>query len=412
MPKTILIHLDGIPNSPWEDLGNRTILQAAKKPYLDELAKKGELGRLGIAGESRRLNGEMVLLGLLGYDTPKVYTGPGPFEGINLEVVLDKHDVAYLCHFVTLRGTEGWGDGKKLGSQLFMDDPHGDGLETEEARELIDTLNDQLVSENIQFYMGHGYRHLMVWAGGQLKSGCGNPLEAVGQSIEPYLPTGSGGDILRELMEASRVILRHHPVNQDRIHAGYKPANCVWLWGPGKPVELPKLQEKSAIKGTIVSTQGPYVGIGISAGLKTVHFPSGGNGNVEELQKMAEIGAKILETQDFGCLHVPFSDWVGPDGPSTSLSQLVEYVQGVDEHVVGPLMKVADQAPDRSVLVVNTAGGHQQEGDKPLSAFYALMVGRDAEGATGQSGTFDEGWVSQLPVRNAMNLCERLILGS
>jgi len=91
--KTIMVHIDGIPTHSFEELGTRTVLQAAQIPHLDDLARHGELGRLGIPREVRPFAGELALLSLLGYDTQKWYTGPGAFEGINLEVVLDGHDV-------------------------------------------------------------------------------------------------------------------------------------------------------------------------------------------------------------------------------------------------------------------------------------------------------------------------------
>ena len=44
--------------------------------------------------------------------------------------------------------------------------------------------------------------------------------------------TGEGAQILRELMEASRLILRHHPVNQERVNAGLKPVKLLVALGP------------------------------------------------------------------------------------------------------------------------------------------------------------------------------------
>ncbi|MDH5574815.1 MAG: hypothetical protein OEY80_04975, partial [Nitrospirota bacterium] len=145
MRKTIVIHVDGVTGHSFQELGGQTLLQSALTPHLEHLACHGEVGRLGVPGELRRFSGEMALLALLGYDPHKWYTGPGPFEGVSLEVVLGAHDVAYLCHLVTLSGQDGWGDGKKLGPHLLMSDPFGGGVETEEARELIDAINEQLV---------------------------------------------------------------------------------------------------------------------------------------------------------------------------------------------------------------------------------------------------------------------------
>ena len=36
-------------------------------------------------------------------------------------------------------------------------------FDTDQARELLEAVNEQLGSESIQFYPGAGHRHLMVW---------------------------------------------------------------------------------------------------------------------------------------------------------------------------------------------------------------------------------------------------------
>ena len=68
-------------------------------------------------------------LALLGYDPHKYYSGPGPFEAASLEVGLEKQDVAFLCHLVTLRSLDGKSENKRMGSHLLMvDDREEAGL--------------------------------------------------------------------------------------------------------------------------------------------------------------------------------------------------------------------------------------------------------------------------------------------
>ena len=74
MKKTIMVHIDGIPTGSFEELGARTLLEAANLPHLDDLTRHGELGRLGVPRETRAFAGELALLGLLGYDTQKWYS--------------------------------------------------------------------------------------------------------------------------------------------------------------------------------------------------------------------------------------------------------------------------------------------------------------------------------------------------
>ncbi len=406
MKKAIMVHLDGIPAHAFEALGARTVLQAAQTPQLDDLARHGELGRLGIPNESRLFTGELAFISLLGYDSQKWFTGPGVFESLNLEVTLDRNDVAYLCDFVTLRAEDGWGDSKKLGSSLVMDDLLGKMLETEEARELIDAINEQLVSENIQFYIGEHDRHLMVWVGGHAKVGCRNPREALGQPIDGYLATGDQSQVLRELMEASRMILRHHPVNQERIQAGLKPANCLWPWGQSKPVELPLLKERWPIEGVVVSPSGPYRGVGMASGLKSVKVEAVTEDRAAQLQKMAEMAATILEKHDLACLHVPFPILSSDQGQPTQASAYVQNLQQIDGNLIGTLRQRCREASDTRLFVVATPSASNPQASAPASMPYVLYEGPNA-GVESSTAAFDEQAASHRPLKNSAIFFER-----
>ncbi|UCH90905.1 MAG: hypothetical protein JSU60_07370 [Nitrospirota bacterium] len=406
MKKTIMVHIDGMPTHPLEELGMHTVLQAAQTPHLDDLARYGELGRLGIPKESRPFAGELALVSLLGYDSQKWYAGPGAFEGVNLEVVLDRNDVAFLCDFVTLRSEDGWGDSKKLGPALVMDDISGGGLETEEARELIDAINEQLVSENIQFYLGQDARHLMVWVGGSTKIGCGNPEEVIGKPIDTYLAKGEGAQILRELMEAARMILRHHPVNQERMNAGLKPANCLWPWGQSKPVELPPLKERWPIQGTVVSQRGPYRGVGMASGLQAVKAEDIGENESAWFGRMADLASRILEKQDLACLHIPFSAGMIPEGQPASSSLFVERLQHIDEYLIGPLWQsCAGNGNARLFVVATPSVSIPKEGAHP-SVPYVLYEGKKAAEQS-STAAFNEHEASHRPLQNATTFFER-----
>ncbi len=406
MKKTIMVHIDGIPAQDFEELGARTVLQAAQIPQLDDLARNGELGRLGIPNESRLFTGELAFLSVLGYDSAKWFAGPGVFESMDLEVTLDRNDVAYLCDFVTLRADDGWGDSKKLGALLVMDDLLGGELETEEAREFIDAINEQIVSENIQFYIGEHDRHLMVWAGGQAKVGCRNPLEALGQPIDGYLATGDQSQVLRELMEASRMILRHHPVNKERMNAGLKPANCLWPWGQSKPVELPLLKERWALEGAVVSPSAPYRGVGIACGLKAVKAESISEDQSEPLQKMAEMASTILEKHDLACLHVPFPILSLDQGSSTRASTCVENLQHIDEHLIGALRQGCMEAIDTRLFIMATPGVSNPQTSTKYPMPYVLYEGENT-GAESSKAVFNEKEASHRPLKNGAMFFER-----
>ncbi len=406
MKKTVMVHIDGLSNHSLDDRGTRTLLEAARTPHLDDLAQHGELGRLGVPNESRPFVGELALLALLGYDTKKFYSGPGTFESISLEVTLDSHDVAFLCDFVTVRAEEGWGEGKKLGPSLLLDDISAEGLELEDARELLDTINDQLVSENIQFYKGHHSRHLMVWVGGHAKIRSWNPQQVLGQSLGAVLPSGDGAKTLHELMEASRVILQHHPINQERMTAGLKPLNCLWLWGAGKPVEMPLLNERWPITGSVLSPSGSYRGVGIASGLQAATVDDQEEQESEKFQRLAKMAVVGTEKQNFVCLHVPFSKELRPIKESDSSTRYQEYLQCLDEHVIGTLRDFCAGSEDAQLFVVCTSDSRQESQTAKPVVPYVLYDGQNV--GEGHSGVaFNEQEAAHHPLRNASTFLAR-----
>ncbi|MGH7228777.1 MAG: cofactor-independent phosphoglycerate mutase, partial [Nitrospiraceae bacterium] len=65
-------------DAPREDLGGKTLLQAAAIPHMDTVARKGELGLVTIPANGPAAGSDVTQLAILGYDPRKVYQGPAP----------------------------------------------------------------------------------------------------------------------------------------------------------------------------------------------------------------------------------------------------------------------------------------------------------------------------------------------
>lgn len=363
--KYVIVHAGGMAHHPQEELGGRTPLHAAATPHLDRLAQSGELGQLMIPTDGIHPGGGLVGTAILGYDPKKFYAGPGPLEAASLGVSATEQDVVYRCTMVTLAPEAGkGGEIKKLGPHVIMDDATAGLIETEEARELIEAINEELGSETIQFYPGAGHRHLMVWVKGKPRVVCRDPQTIRGQSIAEALPTGDGGDILRKLMDAAHLILRDHPINEERITAGKKPANCVWLWGEGRAVLWPSLVEKYAVAGAVVATSDVYRGVGISAGLDAVDPERLADG---DLRTKATVALEELAKRDFVYVHAKLTDEVIHD---TDIKAKVRGIEEFDRHLVGPLVEgLAKHGPYRFLVICDHAAGIEGP------AFYAFGEG-------------------------------------
>lgn len=357
--KYVILHAEGMSDHPRQELAGKTPLQAACTPHLDRLAEQSELGLLTVALDNGRHGSGLTGTSLLGYDPKKYYQGPGPLEAASLGVTVGEHDVVYLCTMVTLKSEAssaskpGAPDVKKLGPNIVMDDATAGLITSEEARELIDAINEQLGSEMIQFFPGSGHRHLMVWVNGKPRAICVDPQSLVGRPIGDSLPAGDGADMLRKLMDASLMILRDHPVNDERREAGHKPANCLWLWGEGRAIPRPSLSERFGVSGVVVSSGDVHRGLGLLSGLEVVE-----PGRLTDLRTHASVALDELKSKDFAYVHVELPDQVVYD---PDVKAKVRAIEEVDAEFVGPFLAgMAALSPYRLITVSDPGSVHQR----------------------------------------------------
>lgn len=381
--KYVILQGDGMIGTPQQELGGKTPLQVAATPNLDFLATHGEFGIVGLPNEGMAPTSDVVQLATLGFDPHKYHVGPAPFEAASLGVVLGEQDVAYLCNLVTVRPTTERGELKKLGSHVVLEDETAGGITTEEARELIDVINEELGSEVIQFYVGTGFRHVMVWVGGKARITCADPHDLLGKAIDGFLPTGEGANVLRELMEASLLLLRNHPVNEQRQENGLKPANCLWLWGPGKSVQLlPSVADRFHVSGALVSPKDLQLGIGMTAGLEAVKVEENEESRAKLFQELTRTALTELERRDLVYLHVPL-----PLEESDGLPHpAVEAIERFDHEAVGPLLAELPRfGPHRLLMISHVPSPHGRvSASGPLA--YALYEGPSHHPANTGSG--------------------------
>jgi 2,3-bisphosphoglycerate-independent phosphoglycerate mutase len=405
--KHVILHADGMADHPRKELGGRTPLQAASTPHLDRLAQGGELGLLAAALESVRQGSGLMGTAILGYDPKKYYQGPGPLEAASLGVAVGEHDVVYRCTMVTLRAQSGSKGGlneiKKLGPHVVMDDATAGLISTEEARELIEAINEQLGSEMIQFYPGLGHRHLMVWVNGKSRAICTDPQLLLGRSIADALPTGDGSDILWKLMDASFQILRDHSLNDERQEAGKKLANCLWLWGQGRAIPWPSLSERLKMSGVVISQSDVHRGLGIMAGIEAV---DGARLAGADLRTQAAVTLEELKKKDFAYVHVELPDEVvyGSDVPAK-----VKGIEAVDRELVGPLLEGLAKLGAHRIAAFCDLGNvhHGQAAEAPGFFAYRDSAAAVAAGA-GRRFTEDDARASTVPPRDATKFVVRL----
>ncbi len=327
--KYIVIIGDGMTDRPVEALGGKTPLQAAFTPNMDHIAQKGLIGVVNTIPEGFPPGSDVANMSILGYDPRKYYSGRAPLEAASMGVELKDDDVAFRCNLVSLRYD-------KHCNRAVMEDYSAGHISTEEAAELIEALNRELATDEIIFYPGVSYRHLMVWHGGHTELECVPPHDIIGKEITDYLPLGKGDTFIRTLMERSVEILESHEINRRRAAEGRAIANSIWLWGQGRKLSLPTLEERYSITGALVSAVDLTKGLGKYAGLEILNVP-GVTGYLDtNYMGKAEYSLKALERHDFVYIHVEAPDEAGHSG---NYKNKIKAIEDFDALVVGTVLR-------------------------------------------------------------------------
>ena len=347
--KRIIILGDGMADLPVERLGGKTLLQFAKKPMMDQLAREGRCGRLITVPEGFPPGSEVANTAILGYDLNKVYEGRGPLEAASIGYEMADDDFAIRCNIITLE------DGKIITH-------NGGNLETKDGDVLIKYLNEKLAKsineregcERVKFITGIQYRHLLVIKGGNKYISCAPPHDHPNEEWQPLLvkpeiqespenpenqerlTPQQTADLINELILKSQELLAQHPFNIERAKRGERQANSIWPWSGGyRPSMETLMQQYPQVKsGTVISAVDLIRGIGHYAGLKIVEV-EGATGLADtNYEGKAQAVIEALKDDDFVFVHVEASDEAGHDGDLELKLKTIEYL---DQRLIAPI---------------------------------------------------------------------------
>lgn len=320
--KYIVLLGDGMADYALDDRGGKTPLELSRTVFMDALAQKGEFGLVQTIPDGFPPGSDVANLSVLGYDPSKYYSGRAPIEAASIGVALSDLDVAFRCNLVSLQDRAG---------SLYMDDYSAGHISSDDARVIIEALQNNLGSQDIKFYPGVGYRHLMVWAKDLDKMTTTPPHDITGKKISGFLPEGEGALKIRGLMERALRLLPSLEVNQEKLRQGKTTANAIWLWGQGRALKIPRFLTKYGLRGGVISAVDLIKGLGISAGLNNIDVP-GATGYLDtNYEGKARAALNALESVDFIYLHVEAPDEASHKG---SLQEKVQAIEDFDKRLV------------------------------------------------------------------------------
>lgn len=309
-------------------LNNKTPLEAANKPYIDLLAKKGNCGLLHTVPEGFKPGSEIANMCVLGYDVRTEFEGRGSLEAASIGVSIMPGEMAMRCNLICVQ------DGKIKN--------HSAGhISNEEAKELIEYLQAELGNDIFTFHNGISYRHLLVMKGGDKRITCTPPHDVPGTEVNKVLVKADTPEaeetarLLNDLTLKSQELLENHPVNLKRKAEGKDPANSIWVWSPGYKPSMKTLKEKFGISsGAVISAVDLIKGIGVYAGLESIEVEGATGLYNTNYEGKAEAAIEALKKNDFVFLHIEASDEAGHEGDVDLKVKTIEYL---DSRIVKPI---------------------------------------------------------------------------
>lgn len=342
--KYVVVLCDGMADYPVPALGGKTPMMVAKKPHIDALAAKAEVGLVRTVAPGLKPGSDVANMSVLGFDPHRFYTGRSPLEAASIGIDMKDSDVSLRTNLVTLS------DKGESFADKVIEDYCADDISTEEARQLIEAVQAAFGGGEYDFYTGVSYRHCLIWHGGTTELGnMTPPHDITGKVIGPHLSTAETARPLLEMMEKSFDLLKDHPVNKARVAAGRRPANCIWLWGEGKLPALRPFEALYGIKGGMVSAVDLLKGIANCAGMEVAEVP-GATGYIDtDFEGKAKAALDLLTRNDLVYVHFEAPDECGHRNEPENKVKAIEMI---DSRVLPILEKGLEQYEDYKILLL------------------------------------------------------------
>lgn len=371
--KYIVIVADGMADYPIPELEGKTPLEAAKTPSMDWLASKGEVGMAQTIPTKMTPASDVGNLSILGYDPREYYCGRAPLEAANMGIHLAPDEVAFRCNLVT-------------GDKDILVDYSAGHISSQEARVLINSLNEEMEKGGIRFYAGISYRHLLILNDPKYSAStlaaieCTPPHDLTGRNFRKSLPRGEGADLLMELMEQGRKVLKDHEINRVRVDLGENPATMIWLWGQGQAPQIPSFKEKYGLTGGVISAVDLINGIGRIIGFDVIKVPGATGYYDTNYEGKADYALEALKTKDLVLVHIEAADEAGHNG---DLREKMAAIEKIDRLVIGRIMEGLKGVEHRILVMPDhpTAVSERTHTSDPVPYLIA-GAGISANGAT------------------------------
>ncbi len=328
MTKTILVICDGLADRPIRELGNKTPLEVAKTPNLDQIAIDGISGMMHPVDVGVRPGSDAAHLALFGYDPKEYYSGRGPFECLGIGMDLKSDDVALRANVAT------------LDEQGEIIDRRAGRIDSTQS--VVDYLGE-IEIDGVKFIMKPGLSHrlgLIVRGNGLSHLVSNRDPKKVGvlpsevKALDDTAQARFTAQVLNKFAQAVTGKLKDTSFNQERISQGLLPANTILFRGAGRlPNNLPSFKEKYGLHSAAIAAGPLYRGIAKALGMNIIFFPpqAGVTGKPDSnIKAKIDKAIELTSEYDFIFVHIKAADSLAEDG---NFLGKVEFIEKIDQAI-------------------------------------------------------------------------------
>ena len=328
--KALMVICDGMADRPVPGLGGRTPLEVARKPNMDELARRGICGLMDTIAPGIPPGSDTAHLALLGYDPFEVYTGRGPFEAAGAGLKLEAGDIALRVNFATV-------DDKLV----VRDRRAGRIADTGELEAAVRKV--KLRGAEFLFKSTTAHRATLVLRGKGLSHEVSDSdPHRVGEKVMRIKAlsrrAAKTARLLNEFSHRAHGVLKAHPFNLERARKGLPSANYLLLRGAGVVPKLEPLQAKFGLKGACIAATALVRGVCRMAGMEVIDVAGSTTGVDTDLRAEGEAVLRALEDHDLVLYSIKGFDELSHDGDTEGKVRFVERVDAA----LGGLLGKAD----------------------------------------------------------------------
>ena len=325
--KYCVIIIDALSDRTYFRFRNRTPLEVARTPSMDDVAKNGRIGLVKNSPQNFPDESLVDILSVCKKETKMYYTGIAGFEAKTLGIELEPNDWAFCCDFVSTF------EGKLV-------DPTAGKIREQEAELLIKELEEYFAKEPLKFYKIKNSHHLVVFKDIDFSEIITvNPYDISGHSIEKHYPKGDGHKLLVDIMQRAKKMLLEHEINKIRLELQENPADSIWLWGAGKIPLTPDFNELFGLKGSIITASPGVKGFAKGIDLDIIDVPNINGSWNTNYEGKRDHALQALSNSDIVFVHIgALMDLTRSD----NVTQKIRILEQIDKKIIGPLYKKLD----------------------------------------------------------------------